>query len=80
MLNYNSNTYQEKNIDLFENFSQNDSGLLVPDYLKKSVITCLDLFSGCGGFSLGVMRAGMCIKKNQKKEKESINESQQKIF
>ncbi len=36
------------------------SGLIVPDTYRP-MPTCIDLFCGCGGFSLGAMQAGMRV-------------------
>lgn len=43
------------------------SGVFVPDHIAENVAqswqrpTCLDLFCGCGGFSLGMIRAGFRV-------------------
>ncbi len=42
---------------LYENYAPNRSGIFVPERLNKRPIA-IDLFCGCGGFSLGFMQAG----------------------
>jgi DNA (cytosine-5)-methyltransferase 1 len=43
-----------------EEFIELESGLIVPrDAIPKRRPTCVDLFCGCGGMSLGVIQAGM---------------------
>ncbi len=39
-------------------YFQRPSGLIVPEKYKRPYPTCIDLFCGCGGFSLGFIQAG----------------------
>lgn len=40
------------------NWTRNGTGLIVPRSTRPKRPTCVDLFCGCGGFSLGYMQAG----------------------
>ena len=43
-------------------YQKTQTGIYVPEHYRKySVPTCVDLFSGCGGFSLGMIQAGFQV-------------------
>lgn len=56
-------TYGSRGFNPWEDFEEMESGLLVPGHVikKKRWPTAVDLFSGVGGFSLGLMRAGFKV-------------------
>jgi DNA (cytosine-5)-methyltransferase 1 len=49
-----------REVDWTDGYEQRPSGLYVPEgtEIERSYPTCVDLFCGAGGFSLGVMQAG----------------------
>lgn len=56
-------TFATRGLNPWEDYTETKSGLLVPGHVvqKPEWPTGVDLFSGAGGFSLGLMRAGFRI-------------------
>jgi DNA (cytosine-5)-methyltransferase 1 len=54
-------TFNTRTFEPWNNFVERPSGLLVPTNTIKELPLAVDLFSGCGGFSLGAMRAGFKV-------------------
>lgn len=57
-------TYQARDFNPWEDFVETMGGLLVPSYAIKArngLPTGVDLFCGCGGFSLGFIQAGFHV-------------------
>lgn len=56
-------TFRAREFDPWYGFVERSSGLLVPAHITPEPIvpTCIDLFCGCGGFSLGFIKAGFHV-------------------
>lgn len=57
-------TFSEREFNPWEDFVETPSGLLVPGHAlpkPKTIPTGVDLFCGCGGFSLGFIEAGFHV-------------------
>lgn len=56
-------TFRAREVDPWHGFVERSSGLLVPAHIKPEPVipTCIDLFCGCGGFSLGFIQAGFHV-------------------